>query len=69
MAESKKKPSKKPNRTGKAVNVWISDDVHGAMMKYIEAQRFPPRKTDFIEAAVAEFLQREGFMGADEKKK
>ena len=64
MAKPKKKPGeKKQTRTGRALNVWIRDDVMDALDRYIGAQRFPPGKTAVVEALLAEFLEREGFLG------
>ncbi|MBX3436010.1 MAG: hypothetical protein KF861_00745 [Planctomycetaceae bacterium] len=61
-----KKP--KPNRTGRPVNVWVSDNVADALERYIAAQRFPPGKTAIVESLLAEFLTREGFLGGDDAK-
>jgi|GEM_PF-5072523 len=58
-----KKPAagkpKKPQRTGKAVNVWIPLDLHAAMIDFIQSQRVEPKVTDVVELALQEFLQRE----------
>ena len=55
---------KKPNRRGKAVNVWIAEDLYVSLEKFFDAQRIRPRLTDTIELALQEFLIREGFWPA-----
>lgn len=68
---AKKKPAeepKRPQRSGKAVNVWIPDDLHDALKTFLASQRVPPRITDVVELALQEFLQREGvWSGASER--
>jgi hypothetical protein len=66
MPPPKKKPAApagkkpKPQRTGKAINCWVPDQLHAAMLSFIEAQRVKPKVTDVVELALQEFLQREG---------
>ncbi|WP_149109807.1 hypothetical protein [Limnoglobus roseus] len=62
---AKKPENKKPNRAGKAINVWVSEEVADALDSFIAAQRFPPKKTDIVESCLIEFLKREGFLDAD----
>ena len=52
---------KKPNRSGKPVNVWLPLELHAALDKFRAAQRVPPAITDVVELAIQEFLHREGF--------
>jgi hypothetical protein len=60
----------KPNRSGKAVNIWVGMDVYAALERFRSAQKpFKPTKTDVVELALIEFLKREGFppeAGADQ---
>lgn len=58
--------AKKPNRTGKPINVWVTDELHDAVEEFRSAQRVKPTMTDVIELAILEFLTREGFWKADE---
>ncbi len=61
MAEKKKTPaSKKPQRSGKPINVWLPEELHVALEAFRKAQRVKPALTDVVELALQEFLQREG---------
>lgn len=51
---------KKPQRSGKPVNVWVALDLHAALEAFRKAQRVKPSMTDVVELALQEFLQREG---------
>lgn len=53
-------PKKKPQRTGKAINVWVPDQLHAALESFLDAQRIRPKITDVVEVALQEFLAREG---------
>lgn len=59
--KGKGEPEKKPNRSGKALNVWVPDDLHAALQAFRDDQRVVPKITDVVELALQEFLQREGF--------
>lgn len=51
-----------PNRSGRPVNVWVSDDVYDAMERFRQSRDpFPPTKTDIVEVALQEFLKKLGF--------
>lgn len=58
----KEKPGgdKKPQRTGRPINVWVPLALHAALERFISAQRVSPKITDVVELALQEFLQREG---------
>lgn len=53
--------SKKPQRSGKPINVWLPLELHAALTSFMEDQRIEPKLTDVVEVALQEFLQREGF--------
>lgn len=63
MLMAKAKPKTPATRTGKAVNVWIPDELHTALKEFMESQRVAPRITDVVELSLQEFLQREGYYG------
>lgn len=71
MAKNKRKPdesAKKPNRSGRAVNVWVSQ-VHAASLDAFMAKRgkLPPTLTSVIELAMEELFRKDGsWQGGDE---
>lgn len=52
---------KKPVRTGRALSIWIDDDVWAAFEEYLSTFPFKPKYTQAIEHAMKEFLRKEGF--------
>jgi hypothetical protein len=57
---------KKPNRTGKPINVWLPDELHAAVEQFRSDQRVRPAMTDVVELAIQEFLIREGYWKEEE---
>lgn len=49
----------KPNRTGKAVTIWMDQAIFDRMERFRAAQKFEPTKTEVIELALQEFLDRQ----------
>lgn len=56
---------KKPNRSGKPVNVWLPIPLHEALESFRADQRVRPSLTDVVELAIQEFLIREGYWEDD----
>lgn len=61
-------PPKKPQRTGRAVNVWVSTTHAAAFDAFLEKHgRLPPTITSIVELALEEFFRREGVWPQKEK--
>lgn len=54
-------PASKP-RPGYPVFARVPDEVGAALEAFMRAQRFPPEKAEIVEAALRDFLEREGFL-------
>ena len=50
-----------PNRTGRAINVWLSHELYAALEAYKIAQRPGPTTTSVVEVALEDFLRGQGF--------
>jgi hypothetical protein len=64
---TRKRPKKRsdlertpPNRTGKAVQVYLSPELRSALDEYIEATRPTPTITAVIEMALEDLLRKAG---------
>ena len=48
-------------RAGKSVNVWIPDELHAALMAFIDSQDPAPRKTTTVISALRFYLRHKGY--------
>jgi hypothetical protein len=65
MAKKRKKSmpstaSRPRARAGRAVNVWITDELGAALDAYLAAARPSPTLTAVVEVALEEFLAQRG---------
>jgi hypothetical protein len=62
MSPPKKRPDnkKRPNREGRAVTLWLRDDVFAALEEWRSRQPVPPIRTTIIETALIQFLASQG---------
>ncbi len=51
---------KKVNRAGRAVTLWLSQEVFSSLEGWRKGQPVAPIRTDIIEQALVEFLARQG---------
>ncbi len=59
MAKKSDESKKKPKRTGHAIALWVPDELYTELEEWRSEQRVPPTRTDVLELALREFLQRE----------
>jgi hypothetical protein len=59
MARKQPKPEKR-GRTGKPIQVYLSDELSAALDAYVEATRPKSTKTAVIEMALEDLLRRSG---------
>lgn len=59
-AEPSPQSEEKGQRSGKALNVWIDDDIYTAFENFRKSQLAEPTKTSVVEAALKEFLRKHG---------
>jgi hypothetical protein len=52
--------AQRPPRTGRAVNVWLPEDLGAAMDAYVASLRLRPTITSLICVALEEYLARQG---------
>lgn len=57
---ARKEGAKKPNRTGRALSCWISDQHAAVLDVYLRSRRPAPSITSLIEVALEDFFRREG---------
>lgn len=55
-----RKPIKKPNRVGRAVTLWLSDQTFSALEGWRKSQVVPPNRTGVFERAIIMFLRAQG---------
>jgi hypothetical protein len=65
MARKRHKPEQeptpgRPKRSGKPVQIYLSDELSDALDAYIEATRPKPTKTAAIEMAIEDMLRQAG---------
>jgi hypothetical protein len=53
-------PAQRPPRTGRAVNVWLSEELGEAMDAYVSSLRLRPTITSLISVALEEYLAHQG---------
>lgn len=58
-------PTKRPNRRGVQLHLWVAPAVADSLDAYRMAQDLQPTTTSVIESAVMEFLAARGFWPAD----
>lgn len=64
--KSSDKNPKKPNRTGEALNVWLSDQHAAVLEKIITSSKFRISKTAIVEQAIEALAREMGLWGSED---
>lgn len=60
MAKQTNTPSTKGKRSGRALNVWLPEDLLDALDKYVEESRPQTSAKAVVKVALEDFLTKEG---------